>query len=54
MLLKARGYVKSYDNQTKWIYFLTEDDDFLENYNTVWGKIIADIENEFDSKSVYN
>ena len=26
MLPKTSAYVKSYDGQTKWIYFLTEDD----------------------------
>ena len=28
MLPKTSTYVKCYDGQTKWIYFLTEDDDF--------------------------
>ena len=31
MLLKASNYVKSYDGQTKWMYFLIEDCDLLEN-----------------------
>ena len=31
MLPKASAYVKSYDGQTKWMYFLIEDDDLLEN-----------------------
>ena len=43
MLLKTSTYVKSYDGQNKWMYFLIEDDDLLEKYNTVWDKIIADI-----------
>ena len=43
MLLKTSAYVKSYDGLTKWIYFLIEDDDLLEKYNTVWDKVIADI-----------
>ena len=30
MLPKTRAYVKSYDGQTKWMYFLTEDDEILE------------------------
>ena len=30
MLPKTNAYVKSYDEQTKWMYFLTEDDDLLE------------------------
>ena len=35
--------VKIYDEQTKWIYFLIEDDDLLENYNTIWDQVSADI-----------
>ena len=31
MLSKTGAYVKSYDDQTNWINFLIEDDDFLEN-----------------------
>ena len=54
MLPKTSTNVKIYDGQTKWMYFLTEDDDLLEKYNTILDKITADIKKEFDSKSVYN
>ena len=30
MLPKASPYVKSYDGQTKWMYFLIKDDDLLQ------------------------
>ena len=30
IFLKTSGYVKSYDGQTKWMYFLIEDDNLLE------------------------
>ena len=53
MLPKTSAYVKSHDGQTKWIYFLIEDDDLLEKYNTIRGKVSADIKKEFDSKPVY-
>ena len=43
MLPKTSAYVKNYDRQTKWIYFLIEDDDLLEKYNTVLYKVSADI-----------
>ena len=36
------------------MYFLIEDDEFLEKYNIIWGKISADIKKEFDSEPVYN
>ena len=47
MLPKITAYVKSYDGQTKWIYFLIKDDDLFGKYN-------ADIKKEFYSKFVYN
>ena len=53
-LPKITAYVKSYDGQTKWMYFVLEDDDLLEKYNTIWDKVNADIKEEFDSKPVYN
>ena len=43
MLPKTSAYVKSYDGKTKSIYFLIEDDDLLEKYNTIWDKDNADI-----------
>ena len=49
---KTSPYVKSYDGQTKWMYFLIEDDDLLEKYNTVWDIVCADIKKEFDSEPV--
>ena len=33
---------------------MIEDDDLLEKYNTVWDKVSADINKEFDSEPVYN
>ena len=43
MLPKTSVYIKSYDGLTKWMYFLIEDDDLLEKYNTIWDKVSADI-----------
>ena len=54
MLPKTSAYVKSYDGQTKWMYFLFKDDDLLEKYNTIWNKVSADIKNQFGSEPVYN
>ena len=45
MLPKIRKYVKSYDRQTKWMYFLIEDDELIKTYNTIWDKVSADIKN---------
>ena len=54
MIPKASTYVKRYDGQTKWMYFLIEDDDLLEKYNTILDKASADMKKEFDSELVYN
>ena len=54
MLPKTSSYVKIYDGQTKWMYFLIEDDGLSEKYNTIWDKVNADIKKEFDSEPVYN
>ena len=54
MLPKTSVYVKRYDNQTKCMYFLTEDNDLLEKYKTMWDKVSADIKKEFDSKPFCN
>ena len=54
MLPKTSAYGKSYDGEIKWIYFLIEDDELLEKYNTIWDKITAEIKKEFDSEVVCN
>ena len=38
MLPKPSACVKSYDGQTKWMYFLIEGYDLLKKYNTIWEK----------------
>ena len=47
ILPKTRAYVwlqtRGYDGQTEWIYFLIEDDDLLEKYDSIWDKVSADI-----------
>ena len=54
ILPKTSAYVLSYDGQTKWVYFLNENDDLFEKYNTIWDKVSTYIKEEFDSESVYN
>ena len=54
MVPKTNAYVKSYDGQTKWMYFLNENDNLLEKYDTIWDKVSADIKKEFDIEPVYN
>ena len=54
LLMNTSTYVKSYDGQTKWMYFLIEDNDLLGKYNTIWVKVRADIKKEFYSEHVYS
>ena len=54
MLPETSAYVKRYDEQTKRMYFLIEDDELVEKYNTNWDKVSADIKAEFASEPVYN
>ena len=48
LLPKTSSYVKSYDGQGKWMYFLIGDN-LLEKYNTIWDKVSTDIKDEFGS-----
>ena len=43
MLPKTSADLKSWDRQTKWMYFVIENDDLLEKYNTIWDKVTANI-----------
>ena len=52
MLPKTSAYVKCYDGQTKWMYFLIVDDNLLEKYNTISNKDSSVIKKEFDDKPV--
>ena len=52
MLPKTSAYIKSYDGQTKWMYFFIENDN-LGKYDTVWNKVSADIKKKLDCKPVY-
>ena len=54
VLPKTYAHVKSYDGQTKWMYFFIEYDDLLGKYNALWDKVSVDVKKEFDSEPVYN
>ena len=43
MLPKSSARVKGFDGETKWMYFLIEDDDLSEKHNTIWNKVRDDI-----------
>ena len=54
MLPKTSACVKSYDGETKWTYFLIENDDLLKKYNDIWNKVSNSIKIELDCKPIYN
>ena len=54
ILPKTTTFVKNYDGQSIWMYFLIEDDGLLEKYNTISDKLSADIKKQFDSEPAYN
>ena len=57
MLPKTSAYVKIYDEQIKWMYFLIKNYDLLEKYDTIQDRVSADINDikkEFDRQPVYN
>ena len=43
MIPETSAYVKSYDGQAKWMYFLIQDNNLLEKYNNIWDKVSSDI-----------
>ena len=47
ILPKTSAHIKSYEGQTKWMYFLIEYDDLLEKYNAIWDKVSTDVKNDF-------
>ena len=46
MLPKTTAYVKRYDGEITWMYFLIKDDNLLEKYNTIWRKVSGDVKKE--------
>ena len=51
---KNESYIKSYDGQTRWIYFLIEDDNLLKKIILFGIKSVLILKKEFHSKPVYN
>ena len=55
MLPKTSAYVKSFDGQIKWMYFLIEDDDdLLEKYVLSWIKSVLISKRNFYNKPLYD
>ena len=54
MLPKTSAFVKSYDGQTKWVYFLTGFDNLITNIIIFEIKSVLISKKDFDRGSVYN
>ena len=52
-LPQKTAYLKSYDNEPKWMYFFT-DDEFLKYYICIWSKVCRSIRKELDSEPVFD
>ena len=39
ILPETSAYVKSRDGESKWMYYLIEDDNLLKKYNEIWNKV---------------
>ena len=53
-LPKMTGYLNIFEDGTKKMYFLTDNNEFLERYTKIWEKISDLIDKKFDSDPVYN
>ena len=53
-LPKMTGYLNRFENGTRKMSFLTDNNEFLERYITIWEKISYLINKKFDSDPVYN
>ena len=53
MLPKLSEHIKCLD-ETKYMSFLIEDEDFLKEYNNIWNTLRNLMKKELDSKPVYN
>ena len=54
MLPKTSAHVKSYDGETKWMYFFTKDGELLGKYNGIWNKVSNCTKAELHCEPVYN
>ena len=48
------GYLNIFEDGTKKMSFLTDNNEFLESYTKIWEKISDVIDKKFDSDPVYN
>ena len=54
ILPQMSGYIKHFENGGKNMSFFVRDDNMLDKYNKIWGKIKEKLNMKFHSKPVYN
>ena len=47
-------HIESHNGGTKWICFLTVDDNLLKKCNDIWTKVTNSIKKDFDGKPICN
>ena len=53
-LPKMTGYLNIFEDDTRKMSFVTDNNEFLERYTTIWEKISDLINKKFDTYPVYN
>ena len=54
MLPRTSTCIKNYDNETKWMYCLIDDDELFEKYNNIENKVSNSTKKELYCESIYN
>ena len=54
MLLKMDAYIKSYDGETKWMYFSVEDNELIKKINDIWNEVSSSMNKEFDEATDFH
>ena len=54
ILPQMSGYIKYFENGGKSMSFMVKDDNMLDKYNKIWGKIQEKLSIEFYSMAVYD
>ena len=54
MLAEMSRYTRNYDDETKYMYFLIQDDELLKKCNKILDKVSNSINTFFDSDLLYH
>ena len=48
------AYIKSYDGETKWMYFSVEDNELIKKINDIWNEVSSSMNKEFDEATDFH